>query len=364
MDPGFFRNPCLAMVRADEEDIVGRDIDDGAQKRPKTSGKPVPTAPRAAKVEEFSEDEDDDDEDDEEEEEDDDEVTTISATQPSQPRNEVDPKLDFRQNAVHVYGLDFLKTGHMEEIFSQFNHKFIEWINDSCANVVFKNAEGAKTALESLSFPKKDDEPWRRTPDILVSEDVPPIFLQMRLASAKDAKRARKSASCGMPFVHYPPPVSQPPFGRGRGGRGGRGNRGGRRRIYADDDNKPVPAAAAKSKPEAGTKRPSGITDEEWRKRQKRDQRFGEAEEPEVVADDNAPQKDTDPKESSSKAAAESEPVEKQRSSEKDSDAPAPPEEQAAAKATEEPAPAEEKTVTEVTGEPTAEVPGPDDQKS
>lgn len=340
------------MVRADEEDIVGRDIDDGAQKRTKTSGRPIPAAPSVTKVEELSEEEDDDEEEDEEEDDEDDEVTAISATQPSQPRNEVDPKLDFRQNAVHVYGLDFLKTGHMEEIFSQFNHKYIEWINDSCANVVFNNAEGAKTALESLSFPKKDDEPWRRTPDILVSEDVPPIFLQMRLATAKDAKRSRKSATCAMPYVHYPQQFSRPP-GRGRGGRGGRG----RRRMYTDTgSDKPVPAAVAKSKPEAGTKR-TVVTDEEKRKRQKRDQRFGEG--AEIIDEENASKQSTHSDADASKAAAGSE-VETQPSSENNPDAPESAEEKAAAEATKESDPAEEKAAVEATEEPPAEAPAPD----
>lgn len=48
-------------------------------------------------------------------------------------------------------------------------------------------------ALEALSFPKTEDEPWRRTPDILISEDVPPIFLQMRLATVHDVKKAKRS---------------------------------------------------------------------------------------------------------------------------------------------------------------------------
>lgn len=130
----------------------------------------------------------DDDLDDEEE------GDVLPNAQPCHPRNEVDTKLSFfRENVLHVYGLDFLKTGHMDEIFSQFNHKFIEWINDSSANIIFPNATDAKRALEALSFPKAGDEPWRRTPDILVSEDMPPIFLQMRLACGADTKKTRKA---------------------------------------------------------------------------------------------------------------------------------------------------------------------------
>lgn len=114
--------------------------------------------------------------------------------EPSFDRNEVEPDTKkFREDAVHVYGLDFLKTGHMEEIFGQFNHRFIEWINDSSANVVFRDAASARKALESLSYPKTGDEPWRRTPDILVHDDLPAVFLQMRLAAPTDTKDRKKS---------------------------------------------------------------------------------------------------------------------------------------------------------------------------
>lgn len=113
--------------------------------------------------------------------------------EPTHPRTEVEPgNKKFREDAVHVYGLDFLKTGHMEEIFSQFNHRYVEWINDSSANVVFRDAASALKALESLSYPKAGDDPWRRTPDILVHDDLPAIFLQMRLAAPSDNKAKKK----------------------------------------------------------------------------------------------------------------------------------------------------------------------------
>lgn len=113
--------------------------------------------------------------------------------EPTHPRNEVpEGTTKFRDDAVHVYGLDFLKTGHMQEIFGQFNHRFVEWINDSSANVVFKDAASARKALESLSYPKAGDDPWRRTPDILVRDDLPAVYLQMRLAAVSDAKSRKK----------------------------------------------------------------------------------------------------------------------------------------------------------------------------
>merc|ERR1719437_404607 len=88
----------------------------------------------------------------------------------------------------------------MDEIFSQFKHKWIEWINDSSANIVFGDATGAK----------KGDEPWRRTPDILVSEDVPPIYLQMRYATPADVKPSKKA----VPKAAAPRQPTRPVQGR------------------------------------------------------------------------------------------------------------------------------------------------------
>lgn len=131
---------------------------------------------------------------DEEGEEEDGEEGVAPEAEPSFARNEVaSGTTKFREDAVHVYGLDFLKTGHMEEIFGQFNHRFIEWINDSSANVVFRDAASARKALESLSYPKAGDDPWRRTPDILVHDDLPAVFLQMRLAVSTDSKDRKKA---------------------------------------------------------------------------------------------------------------------------------------------------------------------------
>jgi len=117
----------------------------------------------------------------------------LPEAKPAHPRNEVDPKATQRQNAVYIYGLDFLKTSHLDEIFSQFDHKFIEWLNDSAANIIFAQPINSKKAMDALSVPKVGDEPWRRTPDILVSEGMPPIFLQMRLATTADVKPSKKA---------------------------------------------------------------------------------------------------------------------------------------------------------------------------
>ncbi|CAK9024169.1 unnamed protein product, partial [Durusdinium trenchii] len=196
-------------------------------------------------VEVVSEDEDEDD---------DDEVPPLAAAQPAEDRSEVEEGAEVRKNAVHVYGLDFLKTHHMEEIFVQFGHKYVEWINASSANIIFKNAEGAKKALEALSFPKTEDEPWRRTPDILVSEGVPPIFLQMRLATVNDVKKAKKAVPKAMSPMHYAQVFYK-------------------NQQQAIREGRPRPRGKPKAKPKAGIKRLI-VTEEEQQKRQRRADRF------------------------------------------------------------------------------------------
>ncbi len=226
-------------------DIVGQDIESRATKQ---EGRAVPSQPKRPKVEQLSDDE---------EEEEDGEAPLIAAL-PQEDRLENDPEAQVRKNAVHVYGLDFLKTHHMEEIFVQFGHKCVEWINASSANIIFKNADGAKKALESLSFPKTEDEPWRRTPDILVSEGVPPIFLQLRLATVKDVKPSKKSVPKAMSPMHY-----AQVFYKNQQEAMRQGYRPGRPK--------------AKPKPKAGIKRLQ-VTEEEQQKRQKRADRFGDEE--------------------------------------------------------------------------------------
>ncbi|CAJ1409169.1 unnamed protein product [Effrenium voratum] len=297
---------------AEDEDIVGREI--GSAVPLKQQGRAVPSAPKRPKVEQVSSEEE------EEEEEDAEEVPPLARAQPSEPRLEVEPGANVRENAVHVYGLDFLKTSHMEEIFSQFGHKYVEWINESSANIIFKNAEGAKKALEALSFPKTEDEPWRRTPDILVGEGVPPIFLQMRLATVKDHKQAKRSVPKAMSPMHYAQVFYK---NQAQGARG-----------------RPRPNSA-KAKPKAGTKRLQ-VTPEESQKRQKRGERFGDDEEVIVVGE---------AKKGADKAAAEEEkateePKESTEAPEKEStEAPAaeaPAEQAPAAEAPAEQAPAAE----------------------
>merc|ERR1712232_99123 len=143
---------------------------------------------------------------------------------------------------------------------------YIEWINESSANIVFKSKGSAKKALESLSYPKVGDAPWRRTPDILVNDDCPPIFLQMRLATTGDVKKGKK----GVPSVFTRDSKVGPPRSRASQ-RAGEGNS-----VYRDGMTTELLEQAGllgkRRKPED---KPS---EEEIAKRQKRTSRFGSAE--------------------------------------------------------------------------------------
>eukprot|EP00927_Polykrikos_kofoidii_P053777 TRINITY_DN48338_c0_g1_i1.p1 TRINITY_DN48338_c0_g1~~TRINITY_DN48338_c0_g1_i1.p1 ORF type:complete len:371 (-),score=56.79 TRINITY_DN48338_c0_g1_i1:342-1454(-) len=191
----------------------------------------------------------------------DEEDVLLPEARPAFERNEMaEGKSTIRDNAVHVYGLDFLKTEHMNEIFSQFEHKYIEWINDSSANIVFRSARVAKKALESLSYPKGNDAPWRRTPDILVNDDCPPVFLQMRLATTLDTKKGKR----GVPAVQQEDSRQIQPRERGRG------NGGSPWKPYRDGISTELLEQAA-----AIGKRPAeALSEEEIAKRQKREHRF------------------------------------------------------------------------------------------
>lgn len=181
--------------------------------------------------------------------------------EPTCSRHEVPAgAVKFREEAVHVYGLDFLKTGHMEEIFGQFNHRYIEWINDSSANVIFRDAASARKALESLSYPKAGDEPWRRTPDILVHDDLPAVFLQMRLAAPSDAKPRKHSfpSAKPSPFVDEAEPRNQQ-FTMAS--------------LYDKGERKKAANGAAQKRSA------EGVPEEEVAKRRKRRERFGPTEE-------------------------------------------------------------------------------------
>lgn len=283
--------PVATVAKEEEGDEEeGREIEDGAPPSGQTVvGAPVPftVVPKSKDEVDIS----DEEEDDEEEE-----------AKAAFPRLEPEPDATLRENVVYVYGLDLLKERHLREIFSQFRLRFIEWINESSANIVFVEKESASKALETLSFEKPSDPPWRRTPDIIISDDVAPIFLEMRIATLKDAKRQKK----GVPkaFVTpYPQREGARPQKRPRRvsqeekqKRQKRGARFGEEQVSTlrleDGALRPVPAGAAPRGTQAARARREAekraapeeeLDPEEIERRQKRSARFAE-EAPEPAA--------------------------------------------------------------------------------
>ena len=65
-------------------------------------------------------------------------------------KNAPDEFASIREEAVHILGKDFMTTKDLFEYFQQFNPKYVEWLNDSSANVVFEDASSAKRAIFNL----------------------------------------------------------------------------------------------------------------------------------------------------------------------------------------------------------------------
>jgi hypothetical protein len=61
----------------------------------------------------------------------------------------VDPELDavWRNDAVHLYGVDHMTTAECMGYFGEYGPVFCEWINDSSCNVVFHDEHAARRAI-------------------------------------------------------------------------------------------------------------------------------------------------------------------------------------------------------------------------
>ncbi|KAG8457819.1 hypothetical protein KFE25_005088 [Diacronema lutheri] len=155
------------------------------------------------------------------------------------------PRLD----AVYVYGVDKMSTNELLLLFGAHAPQWVEWINDSSANVVFASADAATAALEgstvmlwapTVDAALMDDQApgpdggtrapaavramqaWRTLPDAKAHAGKG-LQLLFRLSSEQDVK----------PEVRRPSRWYGETERKGRGGRGGRGAGGARaaRRI-------------------------------------------------------------------------------------------------------------------------------------
>jgi len=63
-----------------------------------------------------------------------------------------------RPEAVHIYGVDLLSTSDLLKYFAEYGPSYVEWINDSSANVLFRDAPTAKRAIAGLGKPLPPEE--------------------------------------------------------------------------------------------------------------------------------------------------------------------------------------------------------------
>jgi len=83
----------------------------------------------------------------------DDEMMDVDIREERQDVNLFVPR---RLDSIHVYGTDDMDTNALFEFFKDYNPKIAEWINDSSCNIVFKDTEDARRALEGKSKPMEN----------------------------------------------------------------------------------------------------------------------------------------------------------------------------------------------------------------
>ena len=176
----------------------------------------------------------------------------------------VDPELDavWRNDAVHLYGVDHMTTNDCMGYFGEYGPVFCEWINDSSCNVVFADEVTARRAIRmkgtAMGAAANPDEKgalpegleaemlWHSGPEFF--KDGKTLQLSFRLATEDDIKPHGKIKSR---YLWLSGKGSRGKRRRGGGGgdrgggdrggdrRGGkrrRGGGGGRMRGFDDDD--------------------------------------------------------------------------------------------------------------------------------
>jgi hypothetical protein len=148
----------------------------------------------------------------------------------------VDPELDavWRNDAVHLYGVDHMTTADCMGYFGEYGPVFCEWINDSSCNVVFADEHAARRAIRMKgqtmgAFANPDGKAalpegleaemlWHSGPEFHTKGKT--LQLSFRLATEDDIKPHGKIKSRYLWL----------------GGKGGRG--GGRGKRRRGDDNR------------------------------------------------------------------------------------------------------------------------------
>ena len=171
----------------------------------------------------------------------------------------VDPELDavWRNDAVHLYGVDHMTTNDCVGYFGEYGPVFCEWINDSSCNVVFADEVTARRAIRmkgtAMGAAANPDEKgalpegleaemlWHSGPEFY--KDGKTLQLSFRLATEDDIKPHGKIKSRYL-WLSGKGGKGKRRRGGGGGDRGGdrrggkrrRGGGGGRMRGFDDDD--------------------------------------------------------------------------------------------------------------------------------
>lgn len=112
-------------------------------------------------------------------------------------RRELNSFAPLRPNVLHCYGVDFLSTKEVLELFVQWEPKEVEWLDDSSCNVVFGLQEHAKQALTQLAASEQPGEAWTVTNPLSINNKVKQskgkasfreFCLELRFATEADQK--------------------------------------------------------------------------------------------------------------------------------------------------------------------------------
>eukprot|EP00930_Biecheleria_cincta_P027270 TRINITY_DN19153_c0_g1_i1.p1 TRINITY_DN19153_c0_g1~~TRINITY_DN19153_c0_g1_i1.p1 ORF type:complete len:620 (-),score=114.13 TRINITY_DN19153_c0_g1_i1:314-2173(-) len=120
------------------------------------------------------------------------------------PRRENNSFAPKRPEVLHCYGVDFLATKEVLEVFNAWQPAEVEWLDDSSCNVVFGSEETAQQVVQELALSAQltaNDDPWTRTKPLSVGRQqelktgkprrgaaLRQFCLQLRTANEADRK--------------------------------------------------------------------------------------------------------------------------------------------------------------------------------
>jgi hypothetical protein len=73
-------------------------------------------------------------------------------------RKEAPLEVERRTEAVHVYGVDLMSTSDILKYFGEYGPTYVEWLNDSSCNVLFRDGPTAKRAVAGQGKPLNPDQ--------------------------------------------------------------------------------------------------------------------------------------------------------------------------------------------------------------